>query len=379
MIKRVLGKPLIQSVLLAALVLAGMLWHTPPLVLLENIHFDYWADRFRAPDSSPIAIVAIDEDSVRRTGDWPWPRHRVAELVQRLSAAGADALGICLLFTQPELNPGRSEIEALKAELTEQEFKGGRKTTSILTRLLDRSEQRLNHDDQLISAIRRARNTVLPFLFSFDMDEGGAEEKPPGLLIINSLKPPAKSDQERPALMAEAASFHKKVGTSAASGVRSTFAELAGKAGALGHINLRTDPDGTVRRLPLFIDYGGRLYPSLALQLALKSRGISVRELTIRHDVYGRPQIEAGFMRLPTDENYHIMLNVDPEWTAERTFSVADVMDDGLDTANLFKDKIVLVGLTDPYLAPTFRIGGHDGFSMVEITANALARILSPD
>ena len=38
------------------------------------------------------AVVAIDSQSLRAYPDWPWPRSRHAELVQRLSAAGAEAI-----------------------------------------------------------------------------------------------------------------------------------------------------------------------------------------------------------------------------------------------------------------------------------------------
>ena len=191
MIKRLLGMPLIQTILLAALILAGMLWRVPPLALVENGHYDFWTGRFRAPDQADIAIVAIDEASLARTGDWPWPRSQVAELVQRLSAAGAEALGICLLYAHPELNPGREEIVNLKANLADQKFKGGRKTEQVLERLLDQASGNLDYDSRLITAIRRARNTVLPFLFSYASEDGASDLEPSGLMVINSLRTPA--------------------------------------------------------------------------------------------------------------------------------------------------------------------------------------------
>ena len=38
-----------------------------------------------------IAIVDIDEESIARLGQWPWPRTELAELTRRLGEAGAAA------------------------------------------------------------------------------------------------------------------------------------------------------------------------------------------------------------------------------------------------------------------------------------------------
>jgi len=38
----------------------------------------------------PVRIVDIDNESLERLGQWPWPRTLVAELVLRLTEAGAD-------------------------------------------------------------------------------------------------------------------------------------------------------------------------------------------------------------------------------------------------------------------------------------------------
>ena len=37
--------------------------------------------------TAPALVVAIDEDSIARFGQWPWPRTRVAELIDRIGAA----------------------------------------------------------------------------------------------------------------------------------------------------------------------------------------------------------------------------------------------------------------------------------------------------
>jgi len=41
----------------------------------------------------PVVIVDIDEKSLRTVGQWPWPRTRVADLINRLTQMGALEIG----------------------------------------------------------------------------------------------------------------------------------------------------------------------------------------------------------------------------------------------------------------------------------------------
>src|SRR6266571_4448499 len=49
-----------------------------------------------------VVIVAIDEESLAAKGQWPWPRTLVAELVRRIATGRPDALGIDILFAEPD-------------------------------------------------------------------------------------------------------------------------------------------------------------------------------------------------------------------------------------------------------------------------------------
>ena len=67
----------------------------PGLRLLRLAGFDaYQSLAPRVPRAAPVVIVAIDEESLRRYGQWPWPRTCLARLVARVSAARPAAIGI---------------------------------------------------------------------------------------------------------------------------------------------------------------------------------------------------------------------------------------------------------------------------------------------
>lgn len=377
MLKKIFGAPLIQISLMTVLVLIGMLWPSGLFELLENNNYDFWSERFRAPENHPIAIVAVDRKSIDRLGDWPWPRSRMAEMVELLTSAKARALGICLLYTRPAGDPGLEEIRQIQSRISAPQWKGHEQSTQPVLEMLSQAEERLDQDAHLISAVRRARNSVLPIRFASDKSDHGNSAKPSGLLIINSLKAPARSADNEEPLLAEVHGILKEQHPPImAQSVQETFGALAAKAGALGHINLKIDSDGVVRRMPLLVDYKDRLYPALALQLALKQINGKLRELSIDADMFGRLQLTSRHLELSTDNAYHMLVSHHPQWIHERTYSFSKVLDGTIDPA-LFKDQVVLIGVTDRASVPVYRVSGHNGITMVEITANVLARILS--
>src|SRR5476649_1398157 len=60
----------------------------------------------RVKTEKPVRIVNIDEKSLAKFGQWPWPRTRVADLVTNLTRLGAVAIGLDIMFAEPDrLNP----------------------------------------------------------------------------------------------------------------------------------------------------------------------------------------------------------------------------------------------------------------------------------
>jgi len=66
-----------------------------------------WLDGYqilspRERRSAPAVIVAVDEESLTRFGQWPWPRTLVAELIERVQTANPAAIGVDILFSEPD-------------------------------------------------------------------------------------------------------------------------------------------------------------------------------------------------------------------------------------------------------------------------------------
>ena len=129
-------------------------------------------------------------------------------------------------------------------------------------------------------------------------------------------------------------------------------------------MNLLPDPDGRIRRMPLLIQYGKRLFPALALQLAIKYSQGDLRYLDIDTDAFGGPHLNLENMRLPTDNTYSLLLNHDVQWIRRSSYSFVDVLN-GTVPPGAFKHKIVLIGPTSDGVTPLFAVGTTGGGATV--------------
>ncbi len=378
MLKKILVAPSVQIALLSALILVGMLSSLNPWGYLETKNYDFWAHYFRSPQDQPVVLVAIDEKSIRELGDWPWPRSRIAEMVRHLTVQGAAAMGIFPLYTRPISDPGLLAVREAKKEVGDQKWGSGRQAARTVWGMLNKAEDTLDQDAQLIEAVRRARNVVLPMRFTMGRRAATENDKMSGMLTVNSLNPEALtsggSAETPPADAERLKGAHQAPITF--TGVWETFEDLASKASAMGHLNLDEDKDGLFRRMPLLIDYKDRLFPAMCLQLAIKHMGGRLKDLTVGRNFFGQPCLRIKHLEVATDDAYRILMNYDSKWTRERTYSFVDVLHGSLDPA-IFRNKIILIGVTGEGMTPFYRIGPYDKASSVEITANALARILS--
>ena len=146
------------AVLLFSLLLAYLLrFSVPALADLERSTLD-WRFSWRGAESvseSPIVLVAIDNASFEMLPErWPWPRNYYAHAVENLTAAGAKAIGIDVIFDVPD--PGDSTRDEQLARIV-------RGKPVVLARKLERSE-RLSTLWQLTDPIPVLREAADPNL-----------------------------------------------------------------------------------------------------------------------------------------------------------------------------------------------------------------------
>ncbi|MDB5364862.1 MAG: adenylate/guanylate cyclase protein [Rhodospirillales bacterium] len=302
--------------LLSALVMA--IKEPPPPVLrfrlaVLDLYLAWWP-RPADPGNS-VRIVDIDDESLRRFGQWPWPRTQLAELVDRLAALGAKAIVFDVLFDQPD----RTSPPQLAPVLAPRPDQASLR--NAIAALPD-------HDKIFAGAIARARNVVLGFSL---VDEPTRETEQP------TLKTRFEVPRNIPLLAMVGAARNRP--------------EFEAAAAGNGHFNLRPDPDGLVRRVPLLaelVNSRARIaYPSIdleAVRLATGADRISPiapddRLTTLKIGGLGVP-VEAdatntidGFFRLWFSNNDD----------HARFLPAYRVLENGVDTA-FVKGRVVLLG-----------------------------------
>ena len=96
---RVFGYARIFCIFLIFAFVALRVWDPPPLEELRVRTFDgYQHLEPRKVTSRPVVIIDIDEKSLGKFGQWPWPRTRVADLVQRLTDLDAAVIAFDIVF-----------------------------------------------------------------------------------------------------------------------------------------------------------------------------------------------------------------------------------------------------------------------------------------
>jgi adenylate cyclase len=99
-------------VLLAAIALFMVL--SPLAQLARDAVFDGYQRLFPLERvTEPAAIVVIDDATLARYGPWPWPRTRIAELIERIAAARPAAIALDLSFPDPDRFSARTMAQEL--------------------------------------------------------------------------------------------------------------------------------------------------------------------------------------------------------------------------------------------------------------------------
>src|SRR5919108_6257344 len=93
--------PLTLGTILVVVVL--FVFGIPILDLIELKTYDLrFLSRGHVPPSPAVVMAVIDEKSLDAEGRWPWPRSKIAALVDILSQDGARAIGFDIVFSEPD-------------------------------------------------------------------------------------------------------------------------------------------------------------------------------------------------------------------------------------------------------------------------------------
>ena len=226
------------GVALLSLLLHLLFYKSDILKNLDHKFYDFSTTLFTnaktQKSGSYSVIIDIDEKSIQAIGQWPWARVIDAQLVDSISKMHPSALGINILFPeQDRLSP----ISIQK--FYERYFNLSVQFASIPSTLRD--------NDRLLANSIKASNAVLSTYFSNEDYTASHCEK---LNYKHNI-------------------FAKRETAFTASSLLCNYPILQKSVENFGFINASVDDDGIFRRVPLFMRYQGKIFPSFALATLL--------------------------------------------------------------------------------------------------------------
>src|SRR3954454_11221484 len=82
---------------------AVRIWDPPPIEELRLRTFDtFQVIDPRVKTIRPVTIVDIDERSLAKLGQWPWPRTQISDMVANLTSLGAAVIAFDIVFSEPD-------------------------------------------------------------------------------------------------------------------------------------------------------------------------------------------------------------------------------------------------------------------------------------
>ncbi len=309
--------------------------------ILESSHNETSADGH--------VIVEIDDDSLTKYGQWPWPRYRIANLIEKINEAGAEVVGLDIVFSEHDRTSPANYIKDLNDNLG---ISVG--ITGLPIEFQD--------NDQILSKTLSKGKNVLGFKFLYaesDTTDNECSIKP-----VNVIFRTGGSDVKPESLFFNA------------SNVVCPLEELVTAATRSGFIDIAPDVDGVFRRAPLLIHYKGKLYPSLALAPLLISLNLNQVIVDILGDSI--ESITIGDTVVPVDKKGNLLIHYRGGARFFEYISASDILDGSLKPDRL-KDKIVYIGATAAGLKELRATPLSPVTPGVEINVNIADNILAKD
>ncbi|WP_431052188.1 CHASE2 domain-containing protein [Roseateles sp. L2-2] len=320
--------------IVAMLAAMTLLVHDPvPLRVARNAVFDQFQRWYPRPYLAPsVRIVDIDEESLRRFGQWPWSRAQVARLLDAAQQLEPASVSLDIMFPEPE---GQTRADT-----------GGNASD--------------DPDQSLAQALRSGR-VALGVALTGPRLGGDAAQAAGGTLLSKAgfIAVGGEPTRSVPAF------------SSSVSNLRDLQLAAAGQ----GAMTFMPDVDGVVRRVPLLFSLQGRPVPSLTAEALRLAAGADAYVVHSAADAGGVVDLRIGGHRIDTDQTGALWMHfARPQ--AERYLPAWQLLEGRVPPASL-KGRLVLIGtsaqgLLDLRFSP---LGGV--IPGVEVHAQALEQIVS--
>ena len=304
---------------------------------ISNINYDFYQSNFVQGKIDNITIIDIDEKSIDSIGQFPWRRDVYATIFKNLKASGAKVIAVDIFFSENDkqnpthllhkLQKENNNFPTLEVIDTQQIFIDSLKTSNIVLPLLGQIKKPININSskpkiRIIEKGGQAKNYLYQFPY-----------------ILTSLK------------------------------------EINEVASGIGSISLLPSLDGVIRAIPLLVNIGDEIWPSLSLEsLRLFN---NEKNLLIEIDGKGIHTIKTRKTFFSTDENG--LLNIKfKKFNKDNYISAIDIIN-GIYDEKKINNKIVLLGASAQGIFDFKKIANGKIVAGVEVHAHVIDNIINND
>jgi serine/threonine-protein kinase len=306
-----------------------------------------------------IAVIAIDDKSLKALGSWPWTRDVLAETTLLLGRAKPSVIGLNLTLDGAQNQSARSSLTELRSILKKEN-----KLSTRVTRALRMTETALRADDKLAASFKGAGRIVLAMPYT-------PTDKP-----LSGLTPSLSIHMQRFDLpKVSVANVSRGFGwpTPRVTRAAEIFPPLDKFTRQVGAVGVTSGAERFSSE-PLIVQYGNEYLPSFALMLVTRSKRLSMQHIESRSSI--SPMLGGKDLRTDID------LKIYPRYYQDKddkpafpVYSLIDVLDSSIDT-KVFRDKIVIIGLDVPRLEQPLLTPTGQSISPTLAAAHTVSSIL---
>jgi adenylate cyclase len=274
----------------------------------RQILFDHYQRRFpRIPTAQPVTIVEVDEKTLAAVGQWPWPRNRLAGLIDAIAAQKPLAIGLDIYMPEPDQTSPDKVADNLP------------KAAAALAAGL----RALPSHEAILAKSLRAAPTIL------------------GAAAFDHAAFTTSTDLRSAPILVHGTDPLRRV--QRFDYVLASLPELQAAAHGQAMLNVALE-HGVVRHIPLIMGLGEKLVPSLPIEMLRVATGSSA--VDVFANASGVQAVGVADVQVPTQPDGEIWLHfASIQSTQNRYVSARDILQGKVD-ADRIRNKLVLVGLT---------------------------------
>jgi adenylate cyclase len=328
----------------------ALLYLFQPLLLSTldlKIYDTLLKSRPKRTTSGSIVIVDIDTKSLAQYGQWPWPRYRTAQLLDKLREMGAQSVGVDILFAEPDRSSLRNIQKIILSDF------------NYTVSLSGVPRQYIDNDALLAEALSKG-----PFALGYQFSFGERLEKRCTLHPVNVL---LRMEHEVP---------DSVTGLFKPSSADCPYPPLAEATPALGFMNIKPDHDGIIRRVPLIMEYNDRFYANLSLATLLLATKQEQMVLTVGKS--GTESLSIDSVEIPLEHKGTFLIPFHGPNGTYRHISASDILNGTTETREI-DGHIVIIGAAAPGLLDIRATPTDPTMAGAEVHANIIDAILQGD